>query len=128
MPKLRVLKTSEIDDITNCLKSVNDYITNLLAEASGDISTKAFLYLKRKALQYAQKQIDEVSKIVMEKLDPIIKSAMDNTVILQILTQIPTSPDEVVAYMPNLIDYLFSKPLTNLISILASYVDRKSVV
>ena len=123
MPTLRVLKTSEIDDITDRLRTVNNYITMLLNEASGDVSTKAFLFMKRKALQYAQKEIDKVSEIIMKKLEPVIQSAIEQTVILQILTQIPTSPEEVVTYLPNMIQHLFGKPLANFISLLASYVE-----
>ena len=123
MPNLKVMKTEEIDEVTQRLRAINDCITLLLAEASGDVTTKAFLYLKRKALQYAQKELEEIGKIIIEKVEPIIKSALEQVAILQILTQIPTSPEEVVTYLPHLIEFLFGKPMANLISLLASYVE-----
>lgn len=122
MATLKAIKPTEIDDYTNRLRKINDFLTNSLMEAQ-DAPTLALLYLKKQLLEYAQKELNDVSKLIVEKLEPVITSATQNNAILSVLTQIPTSPDEVVAYMPTLIQYLFGKQTTNTISIILSYIE-----
>lgn len=122
MATLKAITPQQINDITDRLRSINNYITNSLVEVQ-DAPTLTLLYLKRKLLEYAQKELNEVSKVITDKLKPVLDSATKNNTVLSLLTQIPTTPEQVVAYMPNLIQYLFGKQATNTISVLLSYAE-----